>query len=385
MNAKILKFLGAVLLLLLVQPLLQEDPAYGSKVRLLCAKAKDKLGCEKYVESLSRPKLIDSELNEDTIIASLKSIGVPDEIQFHKSFVELHLDLLHVFWRKQYVDLPNADLRLDDGFLKGCRKLRVSEVPNIYCHESSEITLNVDSLISMLPDKSYLNINTLSVIVLAHEFGHHVNFFSGRPPEELNEESAADIRAGKYLAYILSEGLIDIEDFLLAAQMFFQIGDFHMNIGYALHENPKKRFDSLVNGFNKISKIGSEYDGWMQDTKEAFSRPMKSGQSLANADSEYEFDVYRFEIERAGQVIGNAFRALAGVAICANGSGQSCANTILFQQGKAKPNGWYRRRKLILSCSTGVFDIEGDGIKAQLVELDQKGQAQILRSRYCSM
>ena len=91
-------------------------------------------------------------MDEDTIIASLKSIGVPDEIQFHKAFVELHLDLLHVFWRKQYVDLPNADLRLDDGFLKGCRKLRVS-VPNIYCHESSEITLNVDSLISMLQTK----------------------------------------------------------------------------------------------------------------------------------------------------------------------------------------------------------------------------------------
>ena len=64
--------------------------------------------------------------------------------------------------------------------------------------------------------------------------------FSGRPPEELNEESAADIRAGKYLAYILSEGLIDIEDFFVGGADVFQIGDFHMNIGYALHENPRK-------------------------------------------------------------------------------------------------------------------------------------------------
>ena len=162
MNTKISKFLIGVLPLLLVQPLLQGNPAYGSKVGLICAKAKDKLGCEKYVESLSRPKLIDSGLNEDAIIASLKSIGAPDKNQFDKVFVGHHLDLLHVFWRKQYVDLPNADLRLDDGFLKGCRKLRVSEVPNMYCHESSEITLNVDSLVSMLPDKSYLNLNSLS-------------------------------------------------------------------------------------------------------------------------------------------------------------------------------------------------------------------------------
>ena len=98
---------------------------------------------------------------------------------------------------------------------------------------------------------------------------------------------------------------------------------------------------------------------------------------------EYVFDVYRFEIERAGQVVGNALSAIAGVAICANGSTQACANTILFGQGKAKPQGWYRKRKLILSCSTGVFDIEGDGIKAQLVEADEKSQAQALRSRYC--
>ena len=53
--------------------------------------------------------------------------------------------------------------------------------------------------------------------------------------------------------------------------MFFQVGDFHMNIG-SLHENPKTRFDSFVSGFNKISKAGSSYDGWYQDTKETFSR-----------------------------------------------------------------------------------------------------------------
>ena len=207
-----------------------------------------------------------------------------------------------------------------------------------------------------------------------------MNNFSGRPPEEMNEESAADIRSGQYLSYALNQGLIDLEAVLLAAQMFFQVGDFHMNIG-SLHENPKKRFDSFISGFNKI-QCWLDYNAGI-DTKETFSRITDNVQGSDRLDGEYVFDVYRFEIERAGQIIGNALSAMAGVAICANGSSQACANTILFGQGKAKPQGWYRKRKLILSCSTGVFDIEGDGIKAQLFEADQKGQAQALGSRYC--
>ena len=260
--------------------------------------------------------------------------------------------------------------------------MRISNFPNIYCPDYAEITLNAQPLVAILPDKSNLNINHLNLIILAHEFGHHVNNFSGRPPEEMNEESAADIRSGKYLAYALGEGLIDLEGVLLAAQMFFQVGDFHMNIRQ-LHENPKKRFDSFISGFNKISKAGSSYDGWYQDTKETFSRLAGGGQDLDNVRSEYVFDVYRFEIERAGQIIGNTLSAITGVAICANGSGQACANTILFGQGKAKPQGWYRKRKLTLSCLTGIFDIEGDGIKAHVVDADQTSQAQALKSRSC--
>ena len=86
---------------------------------MICAKAKDKLGCEKYVESLSRPKLIDSGLNEDAIIASLKSIGVLIKINLI-NFCWAPFGSFNVFGESS-TDLPNADLRLDDGFLKGCR------------------------------------------------------------------------------------------------------------------------------------------------------------------------------------------------------------------------------------------------------------------------
>ena len=352
-----------------------------SEVKAICEDAKDRSGCEKYFQNLAPIKNND-EKKETNIIESLRILGAPSRTDFGRDYIELHFDLLHAFWRNRFVNLPDATLLLDDGFMKGCGKLRISKFPNIYCPDYAEITLNAKPLVGILPDKSNLNINHLNLIILAHEFGHHVNNFSGRPPEEMNEESAADIRSGQYLSYALNQGLIDLEAVLLAAQMFFQIGDFHMNIVF-LHENPKKRFDSFISGFNKGSKVGSSYNGWYQDTSETFSRPTASVQGLNGFDGEYVFDVYRFEIERAGQVVGNALSAIAGVAICANGSSQACANTILFGQGKAKPQGWYRKRKLTLSCSTDVFDIEGDGIKAQLVEADQKGQAQALRSRYC--
>ena len=353
-----------------------------SDVKTICEGAKDRSGCEKYFQDLAPTKTFNGEANENSIIESLLFLDAPSRTDFSRDYIELHFDLLHAFWRNKFVNLPDATLLLDDGFTKGCGKLRISNFPNIYCPDYAEITLNAKPLVVILPDKRNLNINHLNLIILAHEFGHHVNNFSGRPPEEMNEESAADIRSGQYLSYALNQGLIDLEAVLLAAQMFFQVGDFHMNIG-SLHENPKKRFDSFISGFNKISKVGSSYDGWHQDTKETFSRITDNVQGSDRLDGEYVFDVYRFEIERAGQIIGNALSAMAGVAICANGSSQACANTILFGQGKAKPQGWYRKRKLILSCSTGVFDIEGDGIKAQLFEADQKGQAQALGSRYC--
>lgn len=355
-----------------------------SEVKAICEGAKDRSGCEKYFQDLAPTNTFSDDAKENNIIESLRLLDAPSRANFSRDYIELHFDLLHVFWRNRFANLPDATLLLDDGFLKGCGKLRISNFPNIYCPDYAEITLNAQPLVAILPDKSNLNINHLNLIILAHEFGHHVNNFSGRPPEEMNEESAADIRSGQYLSYALNQGLIDLEAVLLAAQMFFQVGDFHMNIG-SLHENPKKRFDSFISGFNKISNVGSIYNGWHQDTNETFSRITGNVQGLDGLGGEYVFDVYRFEIERAGQVVGNALSAIAGVAICANGSTQACANTILFGQGKAKPQGWYRKRKLTLSCPTGVFDIEGDGIKAQLVEADQKGQAQTLMSRYCNL
>ena len=86
--------------------------------------------------------------------------------------------------------------------------------------------------------------------------------------------------------------------------------------------------------------------------------------------------VYRFEVERGGQIAGNLFSAALGVLNCGfGGSSRACAGA-LARQGQAMPDGWFRLRKLQLNCYNGVFDILGDGIKRQRIAADRKGQAQ---------
>ena len=94
------------------------------------------------------------------------------------------------------------------------------------------------------------------------------------------------------------------------------------------------------------------------------------------------FDVYRFEIERGRQIAGNIFAGVIGAINCSQGSKEGCAHSLL-RQGQAKPEGWFRKRQLIIHCKSNTFDIKGDGFKTQSISSDRKGQAQYLSKRYC--
>ena len=146
-------------------------------VKAICEDVKDPAGCEKYFRDLVPGKNGNKNFEENQIIESLRSIGAPHQTQIDREYLNLHFSLMHSFWRNKFVNLPDASLHLDDGFLKGCGKLRISSYWNVYCPDYSEITLNAQTLVSLLPDKSNLNINYLNMIILAHEFGHHVNWY----------------------------------------------------------------------------------------------------------------------------------------------------------------------------------------------------------------
>ena len=316
------------------------------------------------------------------LIVKLHNYGAPSSDVADQKFIRLHFSLMYAYWlnraKKRGLNFPSPILRLDDGYLKGCGRKLISKYPNVYCPESNEITLNVRPLVKGLTDKKKLNLSYLSLAILSHEFGHHVNHYIGRENYLDNEENEADWRAGKYLAYVISNNLMPLEGLTKNANLFFSVGDFYL---HSKHDNPKNRFNAFMNGFNdEYMGIGSFAGEWLQDTNETFSKRISKNNSIR--DGKLYFDVYRFEIERGRQIAGNIFAGVLGAINCSQGSQSDCFNS-LRSQGQAKPEGWFRERELTINCLSKTFDINDDGFKLQPISADRKGQAQYLSEKYC--
>ncbi len=321
--------------------------------------------------------------SNNRLIVKLRDYGEPIADITDKEFLRLHFELMYLYWLKVALErgetFPAPKLRLDNGLLRGCGQKPVSQYPNIYCPESNEITLDVRPLIRGFTDRKDLNLSYLSLAILSHEFGHHVNHHIGRERYLNNEENEADWKAGKYMAYAISNKLMPLEGFTKGANLFFSVGDFHL---LSKHDNPKNRFNAFMNGFNDESMgVGNFAGEWLQDTRETFSK--KAPLNYGIQEEKLYFDVYRFEIERGRQIAGNVFSGVIGAINCSQGSSQDCARSLLLQ-GQAKPEGWFRARKMIINCKEKAFDILGDGFRTQGISSDRKGQAQYLFKRYCS-
>tara|TARA_Y100001968_G_C19396946_1_gene738863 strand:+ start:328 stop:1473 length:1146 start_codon:yes stop_codon:yes gene_type:complete len=341
--------------------------------------------CYRYFSNLDLNGVKNNSSSSDSnqeLIVNLKSYGEPSAVVVDKEFLRLHFDLMYAYWieraNKIGANFPAPILRMDDGYLMGCGRKEISKYPNIYCSESSEITLEVRPLIKGLTDRKNLNLNYLSLAILAHEFGHHVNHHIGRQMYLYNEENEADWRAGKYLAYLIHNNLMPLEGFTKNANLFFSVGDFHL---LSTHDNPKNRFNAFMNGFNDESMgFGIFAGGWVQDTNHTFSKRVSKGTGIKGGN--LYFDVYRFEIERGRQIAGNIFAGVIGVINCSQGSKKECTDSLRLQ-GQAKPEGWFRERKMMIDCSSKTFDIIGDGFKTQSINADRKGQAQYLARSHC--
>ena len=173
--------------------------------------------------------------------------------------------------------------------------------------------------------------------------------------------------------------VLSVEEFTEAANILFRIGDYHQ---LSPHGYPLTRYRAFTDGVNGEITPGSQFGPWMMDTSETFSAVVDFNPAEPWVDAVIK--VYRFEVERGGQIAGNLFSAALGVLNCGfGGSSRACAGA-LARQGQAKPDGWFRLRKLQLNCYNGVFDILGDGIPRQRIEADRKGQAQRIAQRICS-
>ena len=107
-----------VVLILLPIFFISGKSSQALEVKSICEDVKDRVGCEKYFRDLSPGKTGNENIKDNQIIESLRSIGAPNKTKVDREYLNLHFDLLHAFWRKKFVNLPDASLHLDDGFLK---------------------------------------------------------------------------------------------------------------------------------------------------------------------------------------------------------------------------------------------------------------------------
>ena len=357
-------------------------------VHAICAKAVDYSGCVKVLSREEGAKTPQASKKSIDVEGLLKSVSVDSstrERSEREKFISIHSKLLRHFWSNASSDrnpfLPEVKLLSRYDSFKGCGLGRAIDHPNIYCGDgTNEMYVDADNLLDNLPQRfsKNLNINALELAILAHEWGHHVNSYSGRGPFPAYEEDAADWRAGKYFGWLLSRQALTIDDFANASNMFFSIGDFYHQTP---HNNSKGRLEAFLKGVaeQKGSSGITTRDGWGMDTDSTFSRTIQD-KSINNENK--VFEVYRFEIERASQVAGNILRAALGVSQCLSNDSESCRRAIL-SQGKSRADGWFRKRKMSINCVSNTFDIEDDGIARQSIGADQKGQAQVLFASYC--
>ena len=292
----------------------------------------------------------------------------------------LHHRLLQHYWSDVASDgdqeLPEVELLEPGARFSACGKAVAS---NAYCPESAQIGIDARGLLSRLRLQSSPSTELTALTVLAHEWGHHVNRAIDQGPFKGREEDAADWRAGRHLGWLMANNVLSVEEFTEAANILFRIGDYHQ---LSPHGYPLTRYRAFTDGVNGEITPGSQFGTWMMDTPETFSEVVEFNPEEPWVDAVIK--VYRFEVERGGQIAGNLFSAALGVLNCGfGGSSRACAGA-LARQGQAMPDGWFRLRKLQLNCYNGVFDILGDGIPRQRIAADRKGQAQRIAQRICS-
>ena len=371
--------------LLGLTPLLISAEAMAAPVLLAddqpCLKAEDDQACinAKAPEAASSAETLPSGSRINTLLNELRDYKL-DVVagRTHNRFMRGHHELLGLYW--QYVaedrvpDLKSPQLIRGQARFRGCGRVRAS---NAYCPESNQIGIDIRSIRETRRISPKAKARLLGMTILAHEWGHHINHNSSRGDYTNREEDAADWRAGRYLGWLISRGALSVKDYTDAANLFFRIGDFHHQSPHAM---PSTRFQAFIAGVRSEVPPELAVRRWTMDTSETFSRPV--GHADVTHGSDLRLKVYRFEIERGGQIAGNLFNAAMGVLNCAYGSSSACAGSIQ-NQGKAMPDGWYRLRNMSINCEDGSFDIESDGIKRQAISKDRKGQAQRIANRFC--
>ena len=295
-------------------------------------------------------------------------------------------EFLYRYWQQeaeiQGKTLEKPQLLFVGDRAQGCGVNRIEHPMAFYCPDSLQIAMGLDLRrgTKLSRGKSDQELLPMELAVLAHEWGHHVNRSLGQGPYRTafgltaqQEELAADWRTGILLGWLLSQGTLALDDFIAAANLMFEIGDYE-RISYQHHGYPKDRFTALTEGLATQLKPGQRMGEWTVDTRESFSRPI--------AGAPLTYDVRRFEIDRSSQIGSNVFGVVLGAASCIWGDRQQCLGAALGQ-GKGRAYGTYTNRTLVLHCGDRSFDVTNDNFDRQPIVRDGKDQAAMLADRDC--
>jgi predicted metalloprotease len=314
-------------------------------------------------------------------------------------------DFLYRYWQqeaqKQGKTLEKPQLLFAGDRAQGCGVNRIEHPMAFYCPDSLQIAMALDlrRATKVARGKSDQELLPMELAVLAHEWGHHVNRSLGQGSYRRGfgltvqqEELAADWRTGILMGWLLSQGTLALDDFIAAANLMFEIGDYE-RISVQHHGYPKDRFIALTQGLATQVKPGQRMGPWTVDTRESFSRPIKAAAPAVadplapssdgmRSDGVRSYDVRRFEIDRTGQIGSNVFGVVLGAASCIWGDRQQCLGAAL-DQGKGRAYGTYTNRTLVLHCGDRSFDVTNDNFDRQPIARDGKGQAAVLAERDC--
>ena len=72
--------------------LISGQSSQAFEVKAICEDVKDRAGCEKYFRDLAPSKAGNKNIEENLIIKSLRSVGVPSKTQIDREYLNLHFN-----------------------------------------------------------------------------------------------------------------------------------------------------------------------------------------------------------------------------------------------------------------------------------------------------
>lgn len=194
------------------------------------------LACGSSVATLDSPPAFE-EISQQTNRANLSAQATMDSVDVHyEELIRLSIKDIDEFWRKEFPNIwPTRRYVSPDSFHAYTPSMgppidcQVASWANnaLYCPLDMSISWDEEWFRKVLATFTREQ-DMAPIAILAHEWGHHIQYLVGGPRTSIGKELQADCYAGLYISYVeQGNGLIRLEsgDVREAGVTFFTIGD----------------------------------------------------------------------------------------------------------------------------------------------------------------